>query len=62
MTMQLHLNIKFDINELKLFIEQNNFDKIFILTDENTSLHCLPIIKNFITHLDKVYLSILVVA
>jgi 3-dehydroquinate synthase len=49
MTMQLHLNIKFDINELKLFIEQNNFDKIFILTDENTSLHCLPIIKNFIT-------------
>ena len=34
------------IDELVNFIKKGNYSRFFILTDENTGIHCLPIVKN----------------
>ncbi|MDN5284592.1 MAG: aroB [Mucilaginibacter sp.] len=34
------------IDELVTFIKKGNYSRFFILTDENTGVHCLPLIKN----------------
>ncbi|MGF7037775.1 3-dehydroquinate synthase [Mucilaginibacter lappiensis] len=34
------------IDELVNFIKKGNYSRFFILTDENTGVHCLPIIKS----------------
>src|SRR5882724_3402036 len=39
------------IDELVNFIKQGNYSHFFILTDENTGVHCLPIIKSKIDSL-----------
>ena len=31
-------------NPIEKWIQSNNFDKIFIIVDENTHFHCLPIL------------------
>ncbi len=36
------------LNELAKFIEQGNYSRFFILTDENTGKHCLPLVKDVI--------------
>jgi 3-dehydroquinate synthase len=41
------------IAELVKFIKQGNYSRFFILTDENTELHCLPIIKNELGDIDN---------
>ncbi|RYZ94600.1 MAG: 3-dehydroquinate synthase [Sphingobacteriaceae bacterium] len=41
------------INELVKFIKQGNYSRFFILTDENTSVHCLPIVKEKLEGLDN---------
>jgi 3-dehydroquinate synthase len=33
------------------FVEQGNYSRVFILTDENTTEHCLPIVKEQLDHL-----------
>jgi 3-dehydroquinate synthase len=35
------------------FVEQGNYSRVFILTDENTTEHCLPIVKEHLDHLDN---------
>jgi 3-dehydroquinate synthase len=34
------------IAELAKFVKQGNYSRFFILTDENTAVHCLPVIKD----------------
>jgi len=41
------------INELVNFVKKGNYSRFFILTDENTAKHCLPIIKEKIEDLDN---------
>jgi 3-dehydroquinate synthase len=41
------------INELVKFIVQGNYSRFFILTDENTELHCLQPIKNALGDIDN---------
>jgi 3-dehydroquinate synthase len=41
------------INELVKFIVQGNYSRFFILTDENTELHCLQAIKNELGDIDN---------
>ena len=41
------------INELVNFVKKANYSRFFILTDENTAKHCLPIIKEKIEDLDN---------
>jgi len=38
------------LTELVNFINKGNYSRFFILTDENTGKHCLPVIR---THIDK---------
>jgi 3-dehydroquinate synthase len=39
------------IDELVNFIKKGNYSRFFILTDENTGVHCLPIVKSRIDSL-----------
>ena len=41
------------ISELAKFIEQGKYSRFFILTDENTAEHCLPLVKEKISHLEN---------
>ncbi|GAA3985432.1 3-dehydroquinate synthase [Mucilaginibacter dorajii] len=41
------------IDELVKFIEQGHYSRFFILTDENTAEHCLPLVKSKVEHLDN---------
>jgi 3-dehydroquinate synthase len=41
------------IAELVKFIEQGNYSRFFVLTDENTAKHCLPLIRKHIDKLDN---------
>ncbi len=41
------------IAELVKFIKQGNYSRFFILTDENTELHCLPAIKSELGEIDN---------
>ena len=34
------------IDELVTFIKKGNYSRFFVLTDENTGVHCLPVIKS----------------
>lgn len=37
------------------FIEQGKYSRFFILTDEHTGQHCLPLLQNHLQHLDGQY-------
>ena len=41
------------IAELVNFIEQGKYSRFFVLTDENTAEHCLPVIRKHIDKLDN---------
>jgi 3-dehydroquinate synthase len=41
--------------QLVNFIEQGNYSRFFILTDEHTGIHCLPLLQNRLKHLDNNY-------
>jgi 3-dehydroquinate synthase len=41
------------INELVGFIEKGHYSRFFVLTDENTALHCLPKLREYIDNLDN---------
>jgi 3-dehydroquinate synthase len=41
------------ITELVNFVKQGNYSRVFILTDENTGVHCLPIVKEQLDVLDN---------
>ncbi|MDN3584875.1 3-dehydroquinate synthase [Mucilaginibacter flavus] len=41
------------IDELAKFIEQGKYSRFFILTDDNTAEHCLPLVKSKVEHLDN---------
>jgi 3-dehydroquinate synthase len=41
------------ITELANFVKQGNYSRVFILTDENTGIHCLPIVKQQLDVLDN---------
>lgn len=39
--------------ELAKFVEQGNYSRSFVLTDENTGKHCLPLLRKHIDKLDN---------
>ena len=41
------------ITQLVNFVKQGNYSRVFILTDENTGVHCLPIVKEQMDALDN---------
>jgi len=41
------------VAELAQFVKNGNYSKFFILTDENTALHCLPMIKEQFEGMDN---------
>jgi 3-dehydroquinate synthase len=41
------------ITELAKFVEQGNYSRFFVLTDENTAKYCLPVIRKHIDKLDN---------
>jgi 3-dehydroquinate synthase len=41
------------IEELLKFVKQGNYSRVFILTDENTAEHCLPLIKPHFDGMDN---------
>jgi 3-dehydroquinate synthase len=41
------------IDQLVNFVKSGNYSRFFILTDENTAEHCLPVIKDKIADLDN---------
>ncbi|RYU91374.1 3-dehydroquinate synthase [Mucilaginibacter terrigena] len=41
------------ITQLVSFVKQGNYSRVFILTDENTGEHCLPIVKGQLDVLDN---------
>ncbi|MGZ3752666.1 MAG: 3-dehydroquinate synthase, partial [Mucilaginibacter sp.] len=41
------------IAELAKFVEQGKYSRFFVLTDENTAEHCLPVIRKHIDKLDN---------
>ena len=41
------------ITQLVNFVKQGNYSRVFILTDENTGVHCLPIVKEQMDVLDN---------
>jgi 3-dehydroquinate synthase len=41
------------ITQLVNFVKQGNYSRVFILTDENTGVHCLPIVKQQLDALDN---------
>ncbi len=48
---------KHTLAELATFIEKGNYSKCFVLTDENTGEHCLPIIKDYIKDFDIIEIA-----
>lgn len=48
-------NIYFDNNlkDLQEFLNQNNYSKIFIITDEHTGEHCLPVLQEKLPQLTE---------
>jgi 3-dehydroquinate synthase len=44
-----HVYLNDSLNELVNFVEQGNYSKFFILTDEFTTVHCLPLIEAKLT-------------
>lgn len=41
------------LTELVKFIQAGNYSRFFVLTDENTAKHCLPVIRKYIDELDN---------
>jgi len=41
------------IEELAKFVKQGNYSRVFILTDENTAEHCLPLVKGHFAGMDN---------
>jgi len=41
------------IEELAKFVKQGNYSRFFILTDENTAEHCLPLVKGHFAGMDN---------
>jgi len=41
------------IQELVKFVKQGNYSRFFLLTDENTDKHCLPLIKPYFDDMDN---------
>jgi len=41
------------IEELVKFVKQGNYSRFFILTDENTAKHCLPVVQHHFAGLDN---------
>jgi 3-dehydroquinate synthase len=41
------------LNALVSFVEQGNYSRLFILTDEHTTEYCLPLVKEHLEHLDN---------
>lgn len=43
------------LTQLVNFIEQGNYSRFFILTDEHTGVHCLPLLQSRLEHLNNNY-------
>jgi 3-dehydroquinate synthase len=41
------------IEELAKFVKQGHYSRFFILTDENTAIHCLPLVKGYFEGMDN---------
>lgn len=41
------------LKELADFIQKDNYSRFFVLTDENTGKHCLPVLRQYIDKLDN---------
>jgi len=41
------------IQELVKFVKQGNYSRVFLLTDENTDKHCLPLVKPHFDEMDN---------
>ena len=41
------------LTELVKFVEQGNYSRVYILTDEHTTEYCLPVVKEHLEHLDN---------
>ncbi|TWR25129.1 3-dehydroquinate synthase [Mucilaginibacter pallidiroseus] len=41
------------ITELFKFVEQGNYSKVFVLTDDNTGIHCLPLLQPHLVKLNS---------
>jgi 3-dehydroquinate synthase len=41
------------IDELAKFVKQGHYSRFFILTDENTAIHCLPLVKSHFEGMDN---------
>jgi 3-dehydroquinate synthase len=41
------------IEELAKFVKQGHYSRFFILTDENTAIHCLPLVKSYFDGMDN---------
>jgi 3-dehydroquinate synthase len=41
------------LNELADFVQNGNYSRFFVLTDENTGKHCLPVLRQYIDELDN---------
>jgi 3-dehydroquinate synthase len=46
--------VKFGINTLRLFFKSHKFSSVFVLADENTGKHCLPLIAPFLSTFDLI--------
>lgn len=48
-------NIYFDntLSSLEIFLAENSYSKVFIITDENTGKYCLPVLQNKLPNLDN---------
>jgi 3-dehydroquinate synthase len=42
-----------NLSDLKSFLDNSNYSKIFFLTDLNTSEHCMPVIGKYLPNLDN---------
>lgn len=57
--MKQHIVFTSDIDQqLTQLLEQTNFDKLYILTDEHTSTACLPLIQDTLNHFPHQLISI----
>ncbi|QJD97169.1 3-dehydroquinate synthase [Mucilaginibacter robiniae] len=43
------------LNQLVNFVEKGNYSRFFILTDEHTEKHCLPLLQDKLVHLNHQY-------
>lgn len=46
------------VSDLENAISEHKYDKLFILTDEHTCMHCLPLIESCISSLNAVHICI----